>query len=97
MILADIGLTTWLVWALIGAIGGYMCGRLLTSGGLSAIVNGIVGVASAVGGGYAFMMWFGENDYGQTISLVGAVVVCAIILWCLSFIFRKKGTDEDDL
>ena len=79
MILADIGLTTWLVWGLIGAIGGYMCGRLLTSGGLS------------------FMMWFGENDYGQTISLVGAVAVCAVIMWCLSFIFRKKGTDEDDV
>ena len=74
MILADIGLTTWLVWGLIGAIGGYMCGRLLTS-----------------------MMWFGENDYGQTISLVGAVAVCAVIMWCLSFIFRKKGTDEDDV
>lgn len=97
MILADIGATTWLVWALIGAIGGYMCGKLLTSGGVPTLVNVIVGIAAAIGGGYAFIMWFGENDYGQTISLVGAVVVCAIILWCLSFIFRKTDSDEEDV
>ncbi|MFA4085735.1 hypothetical protein [Paramuribaculum intestinale] len=94
MILAGIGLTTWLVWALIGAVGGYMCGRLLTSGGVSAAVNVAVGIASAIGGGYAFIRWFGENDYGQTISLCGAVVVCAVVLWCLSFIFRRNGGDS---
>ena len=65
MILAGIGLTTWLVWALIGAVGGYMCGRLMTSGGVPAAVNVAVGIASAIGGGYAFIRWFGENDYGQ--------------------------------
>lgn len=52
------------------------------------------GIASAIGGGYAFIRWFGENDYGQTISLCGAVVVCAVVLWCLSFIFRRNGGDS---
>lgn len=96
MILLSIGAATWLVWVLIGIIGGYMCGKLLTSGGLSVFLNMILGIGSAVGGGYAFMMWFGENNYGQTISLIGAVVACGIVLWILNTIFPKRQSDEDE-
>lgn len=96
MITAAIGATDWLVWALIGVIGGYMAGRLLTSGGMALALRVIIGIAAAIGGGYAFLMWFGENDYGQTISLVGSVVVCGIVLWLISLIFRSPDTPEDE-
>lgn len=96
MITTAIGLTDWLVWALIGLIGGYMAGRLLTSGGLATVVRVVIGIAAAIGGGYAAMMWFGENDYGQTISLVGAVVACGSVLWVISLIFKSPdSTDEE--
>ena len=93
MITAAIGATDWLVWALIGVIGGYMAGRLLTSGGMALVLRVIIGIAAAIGGGYAFLMWFGENDYGQTLSLV---VVCGIVLWLISLIFRSPDTPEDE-
>lgn len=96
MITAAIGLTDWLVWALIGLIGGYMAGRLLTSGGMATVARVIIGIAAAIGGGYAAMMWFGENDYGQTISLVGAVVACGIVLWVMSLIFKSPDDPEEE-
>lgn len=95
MTLADIGTTNWLVWGLIGIIGGYMAGRLLTGGGVAMWVRIIVGIIAALAGGYAFMAWFGSNDYGQTISLVGSVAVCAIVLWLVGLIFKSGGDDSD--
>lgn len=95
MILAEIGTTNWLVWGLIGIIGGYMAGRLLTGGGGAMWVRIIVGIIAALAGGYAFMAWFGNNDYGQTISLVGSVAVCAIVLWLVSIIFKSHPSDDD--
>lgn len=96
MITASIGLTNWLVWALIGIIGGYMAGRLLTSGGAALWLRVIIGILAAIGGGYAFMAWFGNNDYGQTIALVGAVAVCGIVLWLLSVIFKRPSDNDDE-
>ena len=95
MILASIGAATWFVWGLVGVIGGYMTGKLLTSGGLSMVLNIILGIAAAIGGGYAFIMWFGENDYGQTISLIGSVVSCGVVLWLLNLIFPKRNDDDE--
>ncbi|MCI9607762.1 MAG: hypothetical protein HFJ94_06275 [Muribaculaceae bacterium] len=96
MILCAIGASTWLVWALIGIIAGYMAGKLLYNRGVPVFAALCVGILSAVGGGYAFIRWFGQNDYGQTISLVGAAVVAAIVLWCLYFIFGRKPQDGEE-
>lgn len=96
MILCSIGATTWLVWGLIGIVAGYMAGKLLGDRGIPVGASVAVGILAALGGGYAFMKWFGENDYGQTISLVGAVVVAAIVIWALYFIFGREGSDDGD-
>ena len=94
--MGTIDITNWIVWAVIGIIGGYMTGRLLTNGGLSRVLNVIFGIIGAVGGGYALSVWFGVNNYGQTISLLGSVVVCALVLWFLNLIFPKKSDDIYD-
>lgn len=94
--LCAIGASTWLVWALIGLIAGYMAGKLLDNRGIPVAAALAVGILAAIGGGYAFIQWFGQNDYGQTISLVGSVVVAAIVLWCLYFIFGSKRGDDPE-
>ena len=95
MILCSIGATTWLVWALIGIVAGYMAGKLLGSRGVPVFASVCVGILAALGGGYAFIQWFGENDYGQTISLVGAVAIAAVVLWLLFLIFGRRGGEEE--
>lgn len=93
---AYIGLTNWLVWALTGTIGGYMAGRLLTSGGAALWLCVIIGIIAAIGGGYLCMTWSGGNNYGQTIALVGAVAACGIVLWLLSIVFKRHSDNDGE-
>lgn len=90
MITASISASTWLVWALVGVVGGYMSGRLLGSGNKGVVARVVIGIAAAIGGGLALMGWAGENDYGQTISLVGSVVACGIVLWLVQLVCNKR-------
>ncbi|MCC8070180.1 MAG: GlsB/YeaQ/YmgE family stress response membrane protein [Bacteroidales bacterium] len=94
MILASIGISTWLVWGLIGVIGGYMAGRLIGSGQSMVVLNVVVGIIGAVIGGWVTISYFGQNDQGQTLSLVGSVIICGLLLWVLNIFV--KGRDEPD-
>ena len=96
MVVCAIGASTWLVWVLIGIVAGYMSGRLLDNRGIPVGAAIAVGVLAAIGGGYAFIQWFGENNYGQTISLIGAVAITAVVLWCMYFIFGQRQHNDDE-
>ncbi|MDE5837631.1 MAG: GlsB/YeaQ/YmgE family stress response membrane protein [Paramuribaculum sp.] len=90
MIICTIETGTWIVWGVIGLIAGYMSGRLLSDRSIPTLAAVIVGIISSLAGGYMFIRIFGENDYGQTISLFGSLVVAALLLWILFSLFGKK-------
>ena len=90
MIICTIETGTWIVWGVIGLIAGYMSGRLLSDRSIPTLAAVIVGIISSLAGGYIFIRIFGENDYGQTISLFGSLVVAALLLWILFSLFGKK-------
>lgn len=90
MILCSIETGTWIVWGVIGLIAGYMAGRLLVNKTIPVAAAVVVGIIAALAGGYVLVMAFGENDYGQTISLFGAAAASAIILWLIYALFGKK-------
>lgn len=90
MIICAIETGTWIVWGVIGLIAGYMSGRLLSDRSIPTLAAVITGLISSLAGGYVFVRIFGENDYGQTISLFGSLAVAAILLWILYALFGKK-------
>ena len=89
------GATLWIVWAIIGVIGGYMAGKLLHTAH-SVVLDVCVGVCGALLGGWLLVVFFGNNENMQVFSLVTSAVACAILLWTLSLILPGKPDDDDD-
>lgn len=82
MLLLELTPSAWIVWAIIGIIGGYSCGRLLTDGP-SVLVNLIVGILGSTVGGWLFVRYFGDDDRSIYLSLITSALLCVILLWLL--------------
>lgn len=91
-----IGASTYLVWALIGLIGGYMNGRMRQLGGGYTFISVVVGIVAAMAGGWLYIVLFGPGGQNPYISLISSVAVCAIGLLILSLTGRKRVPDDTD-
>lgn len=93
MITLAVSLTTWLVWAIVGIVAGYMTGRLVARG--SAALYVIIGIIGAVAGGWAFTAACGDSDDQQIISLITSLAASGVLLWVTTLIAGKKNPDDD--
>lgn len=82
----------WIVWTIIGIIGGYMVGRLVPKIRSTAWAV-CVGIVGAILGGWIFIL-IGDSNVMQILSLVAAAVMCAIFLWLLTLASPKKGNED---
>jgi uncharacterized membrane protein YeaQ/YmgE (transglycosylase-associated protein family) len=73
---------------IIGAIAGWIAGKLMQGGGFGILGNIVVGVLGAVIGGFIFDM-VGVTSGSLIGSLVTAVVGAAILLFVVS-LFKKN-------
>ncbi|MCE5205694.1 MAG: GlsB/YeaQ/YmgE family stress response membrane protein [Porphyromonadaceae bacterium] len=78
---------SWLWWIIIGAIAGWLAGKLMRGGGFGFIVNFLVGIAGAVIGGWVFGL-LGITAGGVIGSLVTALVGALLLLWIISLFKR---------
>ena len=84
----------WVVWTIIGLIGGYMAGRLIPR--LRSVTFSVcVGICGAILGGWLFIL-IGDTMTMQVLSLVASAVMCGVFLWILSVASPKKSDDDDD-
>jgi len=74
-------------WIIIGAIAGWLAGKLMRGGGFGFIVNLLVGIAGAVIGGWVFGL-LGITTGGVIGSLITAMVGAILLLWIIS-LFRR--------
>ena len=77
----------WIWWIIIGAVAGWLAGKLMRGGGFGFIVNLLVGIAGAVIGGWVFGL-LGIAAGGIIGSLVTALVGAIILLWIISLFKR---------
>ncbi len=84
----------WIIWTIIGLIGGYMAGRLVPR--IRSVLFAVcVGICGAILGGWLFIL-IGDTMTMQALSLVSAAVMCGLFIWILSLVSPKKGDDDDD-
>jgi uncharacterized membrane protein YeaQ/YmgE (transglycosylase-associated protein family) len=76
-------------WIIIGAIAGWLSGKLMRGGGFGFLVNLLVGISGAVIGGWVFGL-LGITTEGKIGSLVTALVGAILLLWIIS-LFKRKG------
>ena len=89
-----IGTSIWLVWALIGLIGGFMTGRFKGAGGGFTLLAVIIGIVGAIGGGVLFAALAGVDEQMQYASLIAAVAVASLLLWILWMCVKTPPRDE---
>ncbi len=84
------GIVIWLVWGLVGLIGGYMAGRLLNEGE-NTVVLVILGIIGALAGGRLMMIFeFLRPDQLELVSLFTAAGGCALFLWPAVVAMRRR-------
>lgn len=84
----------WVVWTIIGLIGGYMAGRLIPR--IRSVAFSVcVGICGAILGGWLFIL-IGDTMTMQVLSLVASAVMCGVFLWILSVASPKNSDDDDD-
>jgi uncharacterized membrane protein YeaQ/YmgE (transglycosylase-associated protein family) len=77
-----------IAWLVIGAIAGFLAGKVVDGGGLGLIVDIIVGIVGAVIGGYLVSALGYAADGGLIVSIVVAFIGAVVLLLVLRLIKR---------
>ena len=80
--------TGLIMFLIIGAVAGWLAGKLMKGGGFGLVGNIVVGVIGAFVGGYLFSA-LGIAAGGLIGSLVTATVGALVLLWIVGLL--KKG------
>ncbi|WP_300300716.1 GlsB/YeaQ/YmgE family stress response membrane protein [uncultured Muribaculum sp.] len=90
------GASLWIVWTVIGIIGGFMVGRLIPHIRSTALAV-CVGICGALLGGFLFIVLLGTGSIDmEVLSLASSAVICALFLWVLSLATRRRHKDDVD-
>ncbi len=76
-------------WIIIGAVAGWLAGKLMRGGGFGFLVNVMVGIAGAIIGGWVFNLLGVSTSDGVFGSLITALVGAILLLWIIS-LFRRR-------
>lgn len=78
------------IWfILIGALAGFIAGKIMRGGGFGLIINLLLGIIGGVLGGWVFSL-FGLAAKGLIGSLITSVVGAIIFLWIASLFSRRS-------
>lgn len=80
---------TWIGWLIIGAIAGWLAGKLMRGGGFGLLVNIIVGLIGSVVGGWIFGALGFATNVGVWGSLITSFLGAVILLWVISLFKRS--------
>jgi len=72
---------TFIYFIIIGAIAGWLAGRIMKGGGFGLIMNMVLGIIGGVVGGWVFGLFGLSTDGGLIGSLVTAVAGAVLILY----------------
>jgi uncharacterized membrane protein YeaQ/YmgE (transglycosylase-associated protein family) len=81
----------WIGYIIIGAIAGWIAGKIVKGGGSGILMNIVIGVIGALIGGYLLSFFFNTAGGGWWFTLFTAILGSVILLWVVGM-FRKTRT-----
>jgi uncharacterized membrane protein YeaQ/YmgE (transglycosylase-associated protein family) len=81
-----------IAWIIIGAIAGWLTGKLMKGSGFGFIMDMVVGLIGAMIGGFIsyHLGLGGVGDHGLIMSIVIAVIGAVLLTWLLRLITGNK-------
>jgi uncharacterized membrane protein YeaQ/YmgE (transglycosylase-associated protein family) len=81
-----------IAWIIIGAIAGWLTGKLMKGSGFGFIMDMVVGLIGAMIGGFLSekLGLGGVGDHGLIMSIVIAVIGAVILTWLLRLVTGNK-------
>lgn len=80
-----------ILWLLIGAIAGWIAGKLMRGDGFGLVGNLVVGIIGGIVGGALLGLAGLTSNGGLVGSLVTAVFGAVVLLWLVSFFRERLG------
>ncbi|EGD57061.1 GlsB/YeaQ/YmgE family stress response membrane protein [Gordonia neofelifaecis] len=71
----------WISYLFIGAIAGWIAGKIVNGGGSGVLMNIVVGIAGALIGGFLLSFFLDTASGGWWFTLLTAVLGSVILLW----------------
>lgn len=81
---------SWLWWIIIGALAGWLAGKIMRGTGFGFWMNILVGIGGAIIGGWVFDLLNISAGSGIFPSLITALVGAILLLWIIS-LFKKRS------
>ncbi|MDD4819885.1 MAG: GlsB/YeaQ/YmgE family stress response membrane protein [Flavobacteriales bacterium] len=82
------------IWFIvIGALAGFLAGKIMRGGGFGFIMNLIIGIIGGLLGGWLFGILGISTANGLIGSLITALVGAVVLLWIISF-SRKNNRNK---
>jgi uncharacterized membrane protein YeaQ/YmgE (transglycosylase-associated protein family) len=81
-----------IIWFLIiGAVAGFLAGKIMKGGGFGLWMNLVIGIVGAVIGGFLFGL-LGIHMEGIIGSLITATIGAVVLLWIAGLVKSKQGS-----
>jgi uncharacterized membrane protein YeaQ/YmgE (transglycosylase-associated protein family) len=81
-----------IAWIIIGAIAGWLTGKIMKGSGFGFLMDMVVGLIGALIGGFisAHLGLGGVGEHGLIISIVIAVIGAVILTWIIRLVTGNK-------
>lgn len=81
----------WISYLVIGAIAGWIAGKVVKGGGSGLLMNMVIGVVGALIGGFLLSFFFDTAAGGWWFTLFTAVLGSVILLWVVARVGKPTG------
>ena len=84
-----------IAWIIIGAIAGWLTGKIMKGSGFGFIRDVIVGIIGAMIGGFvSYHLGFGGvREHGLIVSIIIAVIGAVILTWIIRLISGNRAAE----
>ncbi|AUH68581.1 MULTISPECIES: GlsB/YeaQ/YmgE family stress response membrane protein [Gordonia] len=82
----------WIGYLVIGAIAGWIAGKIVKGGGAGILMNIVIGVIGALIGGFLLSFFLDTASGGWWFTLLTAVLGSVILLWIVEKVRGSSGS-----